>query len=146
MSPEKQKRYDNLYMDIADRVSCMSYARRKQVGCIIVKDGRIISMGWNGTPSGDPNDCEIALDDGSLVTKPEVLHAEANALSKLNKSTESSIGATMYVTCSPCRECAKQILSSGITEIVYKEFYINTIGDGVDFLSRRNISVRRLEE
>lgn len=143
---DKQKRYDNLYMDIAERVACMSYARRKQVGCVIVKDGQILSMGWNGTPSGDPNECEILQPDGSLTTKPEVLHAEANALSKLAKSTESSKGAVMYVTCSPCRECAKQILSCGITEIVYKEFYVNSIGDGVDFLASRNVTIRQYED
>jgi dCMP deaminase len=146
MNQEKQKRYDNLYMDIADRVACMSYARRKQVGCLIVKDGRIISMGWNGTPSGDPNECEHVLHDGSLVTKPEVLHAEANALSKLNRSTDSSAGATMYVTCSPCLLCAKQILSCGITEVVYKEYYVNSIGDGIDFLKNRSVNVRPIEE
>lgn len=145
MNQQKQKRYDNLYMDIADRVACMSYARRKQVGCLIVKDGRIISMGWNGTPSGDPNECEHTLDDGSLITKPEVLHAEANALSKLNKSTDSSSGATMYVTCSPCLLCAKQILSCGITEVVYKEYYVNSIGDGINFLKDRSVSVRPIE-
>ena len=143
---DKQKKYDNLYMDIANRVSCMSYAKRKRVGCLIVKDGRIISMGWNGTPSGDPNDCEEITEAGQLVTKPEVLHAEANALFKLNRSTDSSTGATMYVTCSPCLLCAKQILSCGITEIVYKEFYVNSIGDGIEFLKNRNVKVRPIEE
>lgn len=146
MTIEKQKLYDTLYMDIADRVACMSYAKRRKCGCVVVKGDQIISMGWNGTPSGDPNDCEDILPDGTMVTKPEVLHAEENALGKITKSTESSTGAVMYVTLSPCLICARRIKSSGIVEVVYKEYYVSaTGGDGIEYLSTRNVKVRQIK-
>jgi len=140
---EKQLKYDTLYMDLASRVALMSYARRKQVGCIIIKDTQIISHGWNGTPSGDSNDCEHVLEDGTMITKPEVLHAEENALDKLTKSTFGSENAIMYLTVSPCLPCAKRIQNSGIKEVVYKEYYPqNSQGDGVPYLIGHNVKVR----
>ena len=120
----KEEKYHRLYMDIAYRVAEMSHAKRRKVGCVIVKDERIISMGWNGMPAGMPNLCE---DYDTLravsTTKKEVLHAEANALMKLAKYGSSANGATIYTTTSPCFECAKLIYQSGIKELVYSEFY-----------------------
>mgnify|MGYP003669170728 CR=1 FL=1 len=106
----KEERYHRLYMDIAYRVAEMSHAKRRKVGCVIVKDERIISMGWNGMPNG-------------MANKKEVLHAEANALIKLAKYGSSSNGATLYTTTSPCFDCAKLIYQSGIKKLVYSEFY-----------------------
>lgn len=121
----KEEKYHHLYMDIAYRVSEMSHAKRRKVGCVIVKDERIISMGWNGMPTGMTNNCEIDESDQMYVgtTKREVLHAEANALMKLAKYGSSSNGATLYTTTSPCFECAKLIYQSGIKKLVYSEFY-----------------------
>ena len=120
----KEEKYHRLYMDIAYRVAEMSHAKRRKVGCVIVKDERIISMGWNGMPTGMPNLCE---DYDTLravsTTKKEVLHAEANALMKLAKYGSSANGATLYTTTSPCFECAKLIYQSGIKKLVYSEFY-----------------------
>lgn len=123
-------------MDIAIRVAEMSHAQRKKVGCVIVKDDRILSMGWNGTPSGFDNKCEDENCDGSLTTKKEVLHAELNCLAKLAKSTESSKGSTMYVTLSPCINCAKLIIQCGIQRVVFKEKYHDE--SGIDFLQSIN--------
>jgi len=122
--------------------SQLSKAERKKVGCLIVKDGAIISDGYNGTPSGFDNTCEtITITDGStkLVTNPEVLHAESNAITKLAKSTQSSDGATMYITISPCIDCAKLIIQSGIKRVVFKKFYRNS--EGIDLLKQANIEV-----
>jgi dCMP deaminase len=130
----KEERYHRLYMDIAYRVAEMSHAKRRKVGCVIVKDERIISMGWNGMPTGMPNLCE---DYDTLravsTTKKEVLHAEANALMKLAKYGSSANGATIYTTTSPCFECAKLIYQSGIKKLVYSEFY--TDQEPLKFLS-----------
>lgn len=111
----KQERYDSMYIDIAQRISEMSYDSDTQVGAIIVKDGNIISMGWNGTPSGFPNDCKHP---STGVTLPYVIHAEANAICKLARDGGSGLGATLYTTLSPCMECTKLILQSGISEVV----------------------------
>lgn len=146
MSSEKQKRYDHYYMDLADRTALMSYAKRKQVGCLIVKGDQIISYGWNGTPSGDPNDCEYVKEDGTLATKPEVAHAEDNALRKLIKSSENAIGAVMYITSSPCGICADRIQSAGVVEVIYKEYYVSaSCGDGLERLHNKGIKTRILE-
>ena len=112
-----------------------SYCTRRQVGALIVKDKMIISDGYNGTPSGFENICE----DGNGVTKPYVLHAEANAITKIARSGNSSDGATMYVTASPCIECAKLIIQSGIRRVVYSEKY--RLEDGLELLKRANIEV-----
>ena len=115
-----------------------SYCKRRQVGALIVKDRMIISDGYNGTPSGFENICE----DENGVTKPYVLHAEANAISKVAKSGNSSEGSTLYVTASPCIECAKLIIQAGITRVVYKDEYRLT--DGVDLLKRAGITVEKV--
>lgn len=116
-----------------------SYCTRRQVGAILVKDRMIISDGYNGTPSGFENVCE----DENGVTKPYVLHAEANAITKVARSSNSSLGATLYVTASPCMECAKLIIQSGICRVVYLEEY--RITDGVDLLRRAGIQVEKFE-
>ena len=116
----------------------LSTAKRKQVGCLVVKDGRVISDGYNGTPHGFDNDCEFETRFG-YETKPEVLHAESNALTKLAKSTQSSEGATVYVTLSPCFDCAKLMIQSGIERVVYSEKYRCT--DGIELLEKAGISI-----
>ena len=112
-----------MYLDICERISHMSFAVRAKVGAILVKDDNIISMGWNGMPSGFDNDCEYDSDIRFNVTRPEVLHAESNCISKVAKSSNSSLGATMYITISPCMDCAKLIVQAGVSRVVYKKFY-----------------------
>ena len=116
-----------------------SYCKRRQVGALIVKDKMIISDGYNGTPSGFENVCE----DENGITKPYVLHAEANAISKVAKSGNSSQGATLYVTASPCIECSKLIIQAGITRVVYKDEYRLT--DGIDLLRRAGVEVEKVD-
>lgn len=117
-----------------------SYCKRRQVGALVVKDKMIISDGYNGTPSGFENICE----DSNGLTKPYVLHAEANAITKLARSSNNSDGATLYVTSSPCIECAKLIIQSGIRRVVYCEKY--RINDGIELLKRANIEVVHISE
>ena len=131
-------KFDDKYMSMAAIWATNSYCKRRQVGALLVKDNMIISDGYNGTPSGFENVCE---ENG--VTKPYVLHAEANAISKVAKSGNSSQGATLYVTASPCIECAKLIIQSGIKRVVYKDEYRLT--DGVDLLTRAGIEVVKLD-
>lgn len=124
----------------------MSHAVRAKVGAILVKDNNVISMGWNGTPAGFDNECEIRLDEMdefALITKPEVLHAESNCLTKVARSSQSSEGSTMYITISPCMECAKLIAQSGITRVVYKNFYRDK--KSLDFLSEFGIIVEKYD-
>ena len=116
-----------------------SYCKRRQVGALLVKDRMIISDGYNGTPSGFENICE----DENGVTKPYVLHAEANAITKVAKSGNNSKGATLYVTASPCMECAKLISQSGISRVVYRDEYRLT--DGVDLLRNAGIEVEKID-
>ena len=130
----KQAKLDQRYLAMARIWSLNSYCVRRQVGALMVKDKMIISDGYNGTPSGFENVCE----DGD-VTKPYVLHAEANAISKVAKSNNSSMGATMYITASPCIECAKLIIQSGIRRVVYSEDY--RLADGIELLRRAGITV-----
>ena len=130
---DKQEALDRRYLRMARIWAENSYCTRRQVGALIVKDKMIISDGYNGTPSGFENVCE--LEDGT--TKPYVLHAEANAITKVAKSNNNSLGATLYVTASPCLECAKLIIQSGIKRVVYSEMYRLT--DGLDLLHRANI-------
>ncbi len=125
---KKRNKFIDLYMDIAERISYMSVAERLKVGALIVKDGRIISMGWNGTPPGWENSCEIHNADGSLTTKPEVVHAEMNCILKVAKSNDNCQNADLILTHSPCSECAKLVLSSGIRSVVYKHQYRNDLG------------------
>jgi dCMP deaminase len=131
-------KFDEYYMKIAVETSKLSTAKKLQVGCIIVKNERTISIGYNGTPSGWDNNCEDLI-DGKLVTKPEVLHAEMNAISKLAKSPESAYGATMYLTHSPCLNCSKMIYQSGIGLIIYKEDF--RTNEGIVFLNRCEIPI-----
>lgn len=119
-----QNRLDNLFIDIAHRVSHMSHDVDTKVGAVIVKDGNILSMGYNGMPSGMDNDCKTT--NGG--TKAEVIHAEANAICKLAKSTGCSEGATLYCTLAPCVECAKLILQSGISRVVFSDAYKDEAG------------------
>lgn len=141
--PSKSK-LDNLYMNIADQVSKMSHARRTKVGAVLANESNVLSYGWNGTPAGDDNNCEIENPDGSLTTQPEVLHAESNVLMKLVSS--GGIGtkdATMYVTLSPCFECAKLIKQAKIKRVVFKEQYRDS--RGIDFLTARGVEVVQLK-
>ena len=130
---------DQTYMKMAQCWATLSKAKRKQVGCLIVKDGAIISDGYNGTPSGFDNNCEWQNEQNKLITKPEVLHAESNAISKLAKSTQGSDGATLYATCSPCLECSKLIIQCGITRVVYGEKYRNY--DGLELLKKAGVEI-----
>ena len=132
---DKQTKKDYLYMRMARVWAENSYCVRRQVGALMVKDQRIISDGYNGTPSGFENVCE----DENNVSKPYVLHAEANAISKVARSHNSSDGATLYVTASPCIECAKLIIQAGVRRVVYGELYRLT--DGIDLLRRAGIEV-----
>ena len=131
---DKQRLLDTRYLRMAKIWAENSYCRRRQVGAIIVRDKMIISDGYNGTPSGFENNCE---DDATGVTKPYVLHAEANAITKVAQSNNSSQGATLYVTSSPCLECSKLIIQAGIKRVVYAEHYRLT--DGVDLLKQAGI-------
>ena len=132
---EKQRRFDQRYLEMARIWAQNSYCQRRQVGALVVKNGMIISDGYNGTPSGFENICE----DDNGVTKPYVLHAEANAITKLARSSNNSDGATIYITASPCIECAKLIIQAGIKRVVYGEKY--RLMDGIELLERAGIEV-----
>lgn len=135
MDSKKLNKYDRAYLKIAKEWGKLSYCKRKQVGAIIVKDRMIISDGYNGTPSGFENCCE----DEAGITKWYVLHAEANAILKVARSTQTCEGATLYITLSPCRECSKLIHQSGIKRVVYQNGYRDT--SGVDFLEKAGVEV-----
>ena len=132
------EKFDHSYLEMAEIWAKNSYCKRRKVGALLVKDRMIISDGYNGTPSGFENICE---EDG--VTKPYVLHAEANAITKVAKSGNSSEGATLYVTASPCLECSKLIIQSGIKRVVYRDEYRLT--DGIDLLRRAGIEVEKVD-
>ena len=135
---DNQTKFDKSYLEMAFVWAKNSYCKRRQVGALLVKDKMIISDGYNGTPSGFENVCE----EGD-VTKPYVLHAEANAITKVAKSGNSSEGATLYVTDSPCIECSKLIIQSGISRVVYAREY--RITDGLDLLKRAGIEVVKMD-
>ena len=135
----KQELLDRRYLTMANTWAQNSYCKRRQVGALLVKDKMIISDGYNGTPSGFENICE----DENNKTKPYVLHAEANAITKVAKSNNSSEGATMYVTSSPCLECAKLIIQAGITRVVFTDSY--RLEDGIELLKRANIEVVQVD-
>ena len=164
-------KYISLYMDIAERISQMSHAKRLQVGSVIVKENTILSYGWNGRPAGWPNTCEykeykkphwIGIDPMTLtpfdelypledeegryrwVTKPETLHSEMNALMKVAQSTESSSGATLFCTHAPCIDCAKAIFQAGISNLYYREEYRST--SGTQFLKISGVNVHRYSD
>ena len=140
MKKEKLNKYDKAYLRIASEWSKLSYCQRKQVGAIIVRDRMIISDGYNGTPSGFENNCE----DEEGLTKWYVLHAEANAISKVARSTQSCENATLYITLSPCKDCSKLIHQSGIKRVVYQNGYRDT--SGIDFLEKAGIEVLQIPE
>jgi dCMP deaminase len=154
-------KYKGFYMGIARDTAQLSTARKKRVGAVVVKDDRIISVGYNGTPSGWDNNCEewkpyegvtfhVAGEDldvyGEWHTKPEVLHAEANAITKLARSTESGEDSSMFVTHVPCIECAKLIYQSGVKEVYYDEEYVASKGSGKQFLIECGIKLEKLDE
>ncbi|MFM7021403.1 MAG: deoxycytidylate deaminase [Flavobacteriales bacterium] len=138
--PAKQRRYDIAYLKMALEWAKLSHCTRKKVGAIIVKNGMIISDGYNGTPSGFDNVCE----NDNNETHWYVLHAEANAILKLAKSTNSGEGATLYITLSPCKDCSKLILQSGIKRVVYMNAYKDD--EGIAFLSKSDIQITHLPE
>ena len=140
MDKEKQRKFDQRYLEMARIWAQNSYCQRRQVGALVVKNGMIISDGYNGTPSGFENICE----DDNGVTMPYVLHAEANAITKLARSNNNSDGATIYITASPCIECSKLIIQSGIRRVVYGEKY--RLMDGIELLERAGIEVVFLGE
>ena len=138
MKSEKQLRYDKAYLKMALEWGKLSHCKRRQVGALIVKDKMIISDGYNGTPTGFDNNCE----DDENYTKWYVLHAEANAITKVSSSTQSSEGATLYVTLSPCRDCSKLIFQAGIIRVVYYEEYKDR--SGLDFLIEGGVDVTQI--
>ncbi|MDA3821152.1 MAG: dCMP deaminase family protein [Bacteroidales bacterium] len=135
---DKERKFDKQYLRMARNWASNSYCKRRQVGALLVKNNMIISDGYNGTPSGFENECE----DENNNSKDYVLHAEANAISKVAKSNNSSDGSTLYITTSPCIECAKLIIQSGIERVVYSEKY--RITDGLDLLERVGIELNHI--
>lgn len=136
---EKQDQFDRRYLEMASVWSQNSYCKRRQVGALIVKDKMIISDGYNGTPSGFENVCE----DESGKTKPYVLHAEANAITKVAKSNNSSENATLYITTGPCMECSKLIIQAGIRRVVYFDEYHTD--DGIELLQRAGVEIKYID-
>lgn len=140
MSRAKQLRYDKAYLRMATSWAKLSHCSRKQVGALIVKDDMIISDGYNGTPSGFDNCCE----DNNGETHWYVLHAEANAILKVAKSTNDARGATLYLTLSPCKDCSKLILQAGIERVVFVKKYKDS--EGVDFLEAAGVQIEQIKE
>ena len=142
-----KKKFIEYYIDIAKRTAELSHARRLHVGAIVVKDDRIISIGYNGMPAGWDNNCEDKVwdktGDYELKTKPEVLHAETNSIAKLARSTESGADATMFITHAPCLDCAKLIFQSGIRNVFYSEDYRSDAG--IQFLTKSNVDVKKVK-
>jgi dCMP deaminase len=149
-----KQRLIDAYMTTAETFAELSHARRLHVGAIVVKDDRIISIGYNGMPAGWDNNCEdeighvLDVDENvveiRLKTKPEVLHAETNAIAKLAKSNESGMGATMFVTHAPCLDCAKLIYQSGIGSVLYRDAYRDT--SGVTFLEKSGVTITQVKK
>jgi dCMP deaminase len=138
--PQKQERYDRAYMRMAQEWARLSHCTRKKVGALIVKEGMIISDGYNGTPTGFANDCE----DENGITLWYVLHAEANAIMKVARSTNNAREATLYLTHSPCKECSKLILQAGIKRLVYLDAYKDT--SGLDLLEKGGVLIQCIKE
>ena len=153
-----KEKFIKLYMDWASRTAQLSHARRLQVGAVIVKDDSVISYGYNGMPAGWDNNCEYEVEEfqteygvgsklvktGELKTKPEVLHAESNAIAKLAKSNNSGLGADLFVTHMPCLDCAKLIYQSGISRVYYNENYRDD--SGVRFLEKSGVEVKQIKK
>jgi dCMP deaminase len=137
-------KYKQAYMKTAGIFAELSHAQRLHVGAIIVKDNRVISIGYNGMPSGWDNNCEYTQEDGTLKSKAEVLHAETNAIAKLARSTESGLDADLFVTHSPCLDCAKLIYQSGIKRVFYANAYRDN--SGIAFLESSGIEVEQVQE
>jgi dCMP deaminase len=142
-----KNKFIKAYMDVAQRFSELSSAKRLKVGAIVVKDDRIISIGYNGMPSGWDNTCEEVVEvheDGGVVTKtrPEVIHAEANAIAKLARGNESGDGSSMFLTHAPCIDCAKQVYTAGIKKVYYQNSYRDT--QGIDFLEKCGVVVENI--
>jgi dCMP deaminase len=142
-----KEKFKRAYMQTAQTFAKLSSARRLHVGAIVVKDDRIISIGYNGMPAGWDNNCEdeTLYEDGGVIlkTKPEVLHAETNAIAKLARSNESGLGADIFVTHAPCLDCAKLIYQSGIRAVYYGEDYRDTTG--VEFLVKSGVAIEKLQ-
>lgn len=141
-----QQKWIDAYLDMAERFAELSYAKRLKVGAIVVKDNRVISIGYNGTPEGWDNTCEenIFDDNGDFLqtkTKDEVIHAEANAIAKLARDGESGLHASLFCTHAPCIHCAKMIYGAGINNVYYRESYRDT--SGIDFLERCGVAVHK---
>ena len=143
-----KEKFINLYMDWASRTAQLSHAKRLQVGAVIVKDDSVISYGYNGMPAGWDNNCEELIyriaEEPVLKTKPEVLHAESNAIAKLAKSNNSGLGADLFVTHMPCLDCAKLIYQSGIRSVYYSENYRDDAG--VKFLEKSGVEVQQIKK
>jgi len=139
-----KQRLITAYMKTAETFAELSHARRLHVGAIVVKDDRIISIGYNGMPAGWDNNCEDVLEDDMLKTKPEVLHAERNALDKLAKGNEGGLGSTMFITHAPCLECAKSIYGAGISQVFYRDSYRSE--DGIQFLTKCSVTVTQIKK
>jgi dCMP deaminase len=148
-----QKKWIDAYLDMAERFAKLSYSKRLKVGAIVVKDNRVISIGYNGTPAGWDNTCEEVVDvsrqdprydynhfSKELKTKKEVIHAEANAIGKLARDGEAGLGGTMFITHAPCLDCAKLIYQSGISSVLYRNSYRDTAG--VNFLETCGVEVK----
>ena len=138
---EKELRYHTLYMDIADRVSCMSHAVRAKVGALLVRENNILAFGFNGTPAGQENCCETQTPDG-LETKPNVLHAEQNMFFKCMKDGIKTKSSSLYITLAPCLNCSKLIYGAGVSEVFYDHAYRDL--SGVDFLISMGVKVEKL--
>ena len=141
-------KFKQAYLRAAETFAELSHARRLHVGAIVVKDDRIVSIGYNGMPAGWDNNCEFDWTDPqtkqtSLVTRPEVLHAETNAIAKLAKSNESGLGASMFITHAPCLDCAKLVYQSGIDSVYYRHSYRDT--SGLQFLEKAGVRVEQLD-
>ena len=134
-----KRKFIDAYMDTAVRFSMLSTAKRLQVGSVIVKDNRILSIGYNGMPAGWSNTCEFTNENNDIETKPEVIHAEANAIIKLARDGESGLGSEIFVTHAPCIHCAKMIYGAGISKVYYKYTYRDNFG--IDFLRTCGIYV-----
>lgn len=137
-----KKAMDSMYMDIAYRIAKMSKAVKKQVGAVIVKDNNIVSFGWNGMPHGFDNCCEYTDEEGRLKTKSEVVHAEMNAISKAAKGVIPIDGATIYITYSPCWNCAGAIISSGISRVVYDDEWED---DSINYVKKANVKIEKIK-
>ncbi len=139
MATAKEMRYDNMWMQVAESAATMSHCERRKVGCVIIKDGRPISTGWNGTPTGFDNCCE----DNTNTTLSYTIHAEANALDKISRDGGIGCkGAVMYVTTQPCLLCAVRIANSGISSVYYRASYRDN--SGLDFLKQASISTKQI--